>query len=432
MSSGWQQSISELRAQGDAARASGERAGSLAADGARGVRDTAIAVRYAAEADYLRSAQALLRSHLADRLPPRRLPAARIWPGFRDMWRDRVLHRRGGLWRAVPDNADLDQMRRASPGPRLEAVIEQAEALRASLHGHRQRDSLYESYIPDPAGSLAGDPLGGNGRSAPTLPGFPDPAHRLNRAFPQGTGFRIQPGRLDEFDQLWDDESAVHQRAVTFGDEVLALLVELRLNGVTPPAGRLRGAGRWIAREEALVAHRPKWPAKLTGFQIASLAGTCWLVLACTGLPLTFGHHAGLLSHYTWLFMAAALIACTGTGIILRYLPKLIQGHGPRAAAPGIAAALLALVVWQGQGPLAEHFFAGPYDRYEREYADGCLAVTPYRHNAVQAAVADGVLVINPTNGGPTLRLGPAENGGTHPLRPLDQATRTVLDEHGC
>ncbi|MFE3558357.1 hypothetical protein ACFXKW_26375 [Streptomyces sp. NPDC059193] len=432
MSTGWQQAISELRAQGDAARAGGERAAALGTDGARQVRDTAIAVRYAAEADYLRSAQALLRAHLADRRPPRRLPAARIWPGFRDMWRDRALHQRGGLWRAVPDNAAMDQMRSASPGPRLDAVIEQAEGLRASLHGHRQRDSLYESYIPDPAATLVGDPLGGNGRPAPTLPGFPDPAHPLNRAFPQGSGIRIQPGRLDEFNQLWDDESAVHQRAIAFGDAALALLVESRLDGVTPQPGRLRGAGRWIAREEALVTHRPKWPARPTGFQIATLAGTAALVLACTGLPLTFGQHADLLPHYTWLFMTAALIACTGTGIILRYVPKLIQGPGPRAAAPGIAAALLALMVWQGQGPLAEHFFAGPYDRYEREYANGCLAVTPYQHNAVQATVTDGVLVINPTNGGPTLRLGPAENGGTHPLRPLDQATRTVLDEHGC
>ncbi len=46
--------------------------------------------------------------------------------------------------------------------------------------------------------------------------------------------------------------------------------------------------------------------------------------------------------------------------------------------------------------------------------------------------VEDGVLTVTPVSGGSTLRLGPAKDGSMHPLRPLDQATRAVLDEHGC
>ncbi|MFD8416889.1 hypothetical protein ACFV2Q_35010 [Streptomyces sp. NPDC059650] len=36
--------------------------------------------------------------------------------------------------------------------------------------------------------------------------------------------------------------------------------------------------------------------------------------------------------------------------------------------------------------------------------------------------VNDGVLTITPVSGGTTLRLGPAQDGSTHPLRPLDPA----------
>ncbi|MFJ5851095.1 hypothetical protein [Streptomyces sp. NPDC092903] len=431
MSGGWHMAIADLRAQGGAARAGAERVDELNAGGSRETRLPAIAVRDVAEADYLRSAQALLRAHLADRRPPRRLPVARMWPCFRDVWQERALNRLGGLWRAVPGPAAVARMRAEPPEPLLESVIEQAEALRASLHGHRRRDRLYESYVPDRGGPI--DEVIGRGRSAPTLPGVPDPGHLLNRAFRRGgQGMRIQPARLAEFNQLTDDRRAVHERAIAFGDAVLALLVAHRLDGVTPQTGRLLGAGPWVAREEVLIPRRPKWPAKLNVFQIATLAGAGWLVLACTGLPLTFGMRAALLSHVGWLFAAAALITCTGVGIITRYMPKLIQAPGPRAAVPGIAAGLIALVVWQGQAPLAEHFFAGPYDRYDREYATGCLAASPYRRDAVRATADDGVLVVTPISGETTLRLGPAKKGGIHPLRPLDQATREVLDRYGC
>ncbi|MCY0946281.1 hypothetical protein [Streptomyces antarcticus] len=89
-------------------------------------------------------------------------------------------------------------------------------------------------------------------------------------------------------------------------------------------------------------------------------------------------------------------------------------------------------MVWQGQGPVADHFFAGPYERYERELADGCLSASPYRSDAVQTRVEDGVLLVTPTSHGTTLRLGPAEDGSTHPLRPADAATRKVLDDFRC
>ncbi|WP_416962558.1 hypothetical protein [Streptomyces sp. Agncl-13] len=428
MSSHWHRAIAELSAQGDAARAAAQRVD----DAPSTERTTAVAISYAAETDYLRSAGMLLRAHLSDRRPPRRLPVALIWPYFRDAWKARTVDRLGGVWRAIPRDAALEKMRSAPTDPLLTAVLEQAEALQASLHGERQVDRLYESFIPERTGHAVADLVGGGGRSAPTLPGFPDPGHPINRAFPQGSGTRIQPGREAEFTRLSSDRFAVHTRAVALGDAVLALLVEHRAAGVPPQPGRLRGAGRWVGRERQLVPDRAKWPAKLNVYQGVTLAGLGWLVLACTGLPLTFGKEADLLSHALLLFMAAGLIACTGIGLVIRYGPKLIKGPGFGAAVPGIAAGLIALVVWQGQGPVASYYFAGPYERYEREYANGCLAASPYRHDAVQATADGGVLVVTPISGETTLRLGPAEDGGTHPLGPLDQATREVLDRYGC
>ncbi|MGD1220588.1 hypothetical protein AB9Q10_19410 [Streptomyces krungchingensis] len=429
MSSRWHRAIAELSAQGDAARAAAQRV----QDVPSGQRTTAAAISNVAETDYLRSASTLLRAHLTDRRPPRRLPVARVWPCLRDVWKDWALDRRGGVWRAVPRDAALARMRSAPSDPLLTAVIDQAEALQASLRGKRQVNRLYESYIPDRTVSPDASLLGG-GRTAPTLPGLPDPGHPLNRAFPLGgaTGTRIQPGREAEFNQLSTDRSAVHARALAFGDAVLALLVEHRAEGVSPESGRLRGAGRWVGREQQLVPDRAKWPAKLNAYQGATLAGLGWLVLACTALPLTFGTRAHLLSHYTLLFLAAGLIACTGTALIYRHGPKLLTAPGPQALFPGIAAAVIAFTVGQGQGPVADYYFAGPYDRYDRQYANGCLAASPYRHDAVRAMVNDGVLTVTPVSGGTTLRLGPAEDGSTHPLRPLDRATRAVLDEYGC
>lgn len=428
MSGSWERAIAELRAQGLAARASAGRVSEIGADVRQ--RSTAVAIHYAAETDYLRSALALLRAHLADGQPPRRLPAARVWPRpIRDLWKDRVLERTGGLWQTVPGTAVVDQMRSAPTSPLLDAVIEQAEALQASLHGHRRHPRMYEKYFPERDGGARPD---GGGRPAPTVPGFPDPGHPVNLNFAGGTGLRIQPARAEEASRLKDDEFAVHHRALAFGDAVLDLLVEARLDGTRPQAGRLRGAGQWVGRKEALVPARAAWPAKLNGFQAVTLAGLGLLVLACAALPMTFGKEADLFAHYTLLFGASGAVALAGTAIIHRTGPRMIQAPGLRAAAPGIAAGLLALAVWQGQGPVADHFFAGPYERYERELAHGCLAASPYRSDAVQTRVDHGVLLVTPTSQGTTLRLGPAEDGSTHPLRPVDAATRKVLDDFRC
>ncbi|WP_037860719.1 hypothetical protein [Streptomyces sp. NRRL S-241] len=428
MSESWERAIAELLAQGLAARASADRVHETGADIRQ--RSTAVAVQYAAETAYVRSALALLRTHLADGRPPRRLPAARVWRrSVRDLWKERVLARTGGLWHTVPGAAVVDQMRSGPASPLQDAVIEQAEALQASLHGHRRHPRMYEKYFPERDGGVR---LDGRGRPAPTVPGFPDPGHPVNLNFAGGTGLRIQPARAEEADRLKDDEFAVHRRALAFGDAVLDLLVEARLDGTRPQAGRLRGAGQWVGREDDLVPARAEWPAKLGGFQAVTLAGLGLLVLACAAFPLTFGNRADLLSHYTLLSVASGAIAIAGTSIVHRTGPRLIQAPGFKAAAPGIAAGLLAVVVWQGQGPVAEHFFAGPYERFERELGDGCLSASPYRSGAVQTRVEDGVLLVTPTSRGTTLRLGPAEDGSTHPLRPVDAATRKVLDGFRC
>ncbi|MGW6571977.1 hypothetical protein ACWGAN_07345 [Streptomyces sp. NPDC054945] len=179
MSGSWERAIAELCAQGLAARASAGRVSEIGADLRQ--RTTAAAVHYASEADYLRSALALLRAHLADGQPPRRLPAARVWPRpIRDLWKDRVLERIGGLWQTVPGAAVVDQMRSAPASPLLDAVIEQAEALQASLHGHRRHPRMYEKCFPERDGGVR---LDGGGRPAPTVPGFPDPGHASNTAY---------------------------------------------------------------------------------------------------------------------------------------------------------------------------------------------------------------------------------------------------------
>ncbi|MFD8731448.1 hypothetical protein [Streptomyces sp. NPDC059611] len=423
----WHRAIADLSAQGAAARAAAQRVD----DAPGSVRPTAKAISKAVDADYLRSASELLRAHLTDRRPPRRLPVARVWPWFRDVWEARAGGRRGGVWRAVPRDADLVRMRSAPSSDVLAAAVEQAEALQASLHGKRTMGRLYESYIPGPRSDAITELVGG-GRPAPTLPGFPDPGHIVNRCFPRGSGRRIRPDRREEFNRLSVDRSAVHTRARAFGDAVLALLVEDRMGGDAPQPGRLRGAGRWVGHERHLVPDRTKWPAKLNAYRVVTLAGLAWLVLACSALPLTFGMKAGLLSNAPLLLVAAILIACAGIALVVRHGPKLIKAPGLGAAVPGIAAGFAALMLWQGQGSVSSYYFAGPYERYEREYADECLAASPYRHESVRSMVDGGVLTVTPLSGGTTLRLGPAEDGSTHPLRPQDRATRAVLDEYGC
>jgi hypothetical protein len=433
---GWAQAIADLQVQGDAVRAAAERVEALGDDAMRdGSRTTAVAIHYTAETDYLRSALVLLRAHLGGGRPPRRLPVTRMWPRpVRDVWKENSLGRLGGVWRAIPGRAALETMRSAPSEPLLDIVIEQAASLQASLHGHRRHPRMRERYIPDRSGNPI-DAITGGGRPAPTLPGFPDRGHPVNLAFAaDGTGVRIQPGRIAEFDRLKKDEFAVHERALAFGDAVLALLVHHHPADTASEshAGCVRGAGRWVGQEEKLVPDRPAWPSKLDAFQVVALGGLLLLLVVCAALPLTFAKQAGLFSYYTWAFAASGLMVAVGGLGIYRAGPRLLQRAGWNAALPGIAAGLVAILVWQTQGPIASYYFAGPYERYERQYTDGCLAASPYRKDAIQSWVKDSVLVVTPISGGTTLRLGPAEDGGTHPLRPLDQATRDVLAEYGC
>ncbi|ALO13486.1 hypothetical protein AQF52_7903 [Streptomyces venezuelae] len=125
---------------------------------------------------------------------------------------------------------------------------------------------MYEKYFPERDGGVR---LDGRGRPAPAVPSFPDPGHPENRTFAGGTGLRIQPSRADEASRLKDDEFAVHHRALAFGDAVLDMRVEARLDGTLPQAGRLRGAGQRVGREEDLVQaralYRPPCPARWNG-----------------------------------------------------------------------------------------------------------------------------------------------------------------------
>ncbi|WP_055529664.1 hypothetical protein [Streptomyces graminilatus] len=433
---GWAQAIADLQAQGDAVRSSVERVEALGADAMRdGSRTTAVAISYAAETDYVRSALVLLRAHLDGGRPPRSLPVARMWPRpVRDIWKDHCLGRLGGVWGAIPGRAALESLRSAPSDSLLGEVIEQVVGLQASLHGHRRYPRMKERYIPDRSGSPI-DALTGGGRPAPTLPGFPDRGHPVNLAFAaSGTGERIQPDRIAEADQLRTDEFAVHKRALAFGDAVLTLLGHHHPGDTTSEGctGRVRGAGRWVGQEKNLVPDRPAWPSKLDAFQVVALSGLLLLLVACAAIPLTFAKQASLFSYYTWAFAASGLMVTVGGLGIYRTGPRLLQRAGWSVALPGIAAGLAAIVVWQAQGPVANYYFAGPYERYERQYTEGCLAASPYRRDAIQSWVDDGVLVVTPISDGTTLRLGPAEDGGTHPLRPLDQATRDVLAEYGC
>lgn len=84
------------------------------------------------------------------------------------------------------------------------------------------------------------------------------------------------------------------------------------------------------------------------------------------------------------------------------------------------------------RGPVTAYYFADPIDRYQRQYTDGCLAAGPYQLDQIQTQLVDATLVVRPLNGETTLRLGPAKESGTDPLRPLDRATRSVLNQYGC
>ncbi|WP_328373194.1 hypothetical protein OG800_49850 (plasmid) [Streptomyces sp. NBC_00445] len=434
---GWGEAIVALRAQGQAARNAAKRVDELRGETARDRLGTAVAVSYVVETDYLRSAAALLRAHLGGGRPPRRLPVARVWPrGLRDVWKQWMVDRRGGVWRAIPGSRLLERVRAARPDASLRDVAEQLQALQASGRAHREHPRMYEKFIPDGRGPAVDSVVGASGRSAPTMPGFPDRGHWINRNFASGSGIRIQPDRIQEARQLERDESAVHERVLAFGDAVLRLLTDHHradsVGGDAAGSARTHGAALWIAQEQRLVPDRPVWPDRPNAFQSVTLAGLSLLVMALAAIPLTAALQANAFDHLTLLMMVALVIGMGGVAVIYRYGAQLVRKPEWRAAVPGFVAAAAAIMVWQAQAPLAGYYFAGPYERFDRQFLDGCLAASPYRSDAVRSHVDDRVLVVTPINGETPLRLGPAEDGSTHPLRPLNDATRTVLDRYGC
>ncbi|MEU0108340.1 hypothetical protein ABZ313_23680 [Streptomyces sp. NPDC006251] len=403
--------------------------GTEAAGPDRERRTTAVALSYACEADLLRSAAGLLRAHLAGRSPSRRLSVATMWPRpLRAAWKEHAIDQRGGIWRTIRGLEDLLEKVRATAGddPLLAELVTHLEGLHASRHGHRNRGKLYEKYIPSPGAVLW------EGKSAPALFGLPK-GHWINLSFASGTGVRIQPDRMAEVTQMERDERAVGERAVAFGDAVLELL-EHHHGPVAEEAPRLRGAARWIGREDELLPFRPPWPRKPRPEQTITMVGLSLLGFALAAIPWTVAYKSRFLFDHPKLgvlsWVVAAMLAAAG---VYRVGFRALQLPGRAAAAPGVAAAIAAVIVWQVQGPVVEHFYPGDaYERYQRQYTDGCLAAGPYRIDAVQSHVENEVLVVRPISGEATLRLGPAREAGTDPLRPLDRTTRTVLEEYGC
>lgn len=431
----WGKAIAALRAQGQAVRAADERVeecqAAVAAGEARNVRlTTAVALWRLCEADYLRSAVALLRAHLSQSRPPVRMPVAVVWPHpLRQSWKARARDRNGGVWRALPGPTLLAQVEAAGSDVLLDDVAETIRALQASLHGHRTRPRMHERYVPDRSSSQFDA-----GRTAPTLPGFPDPGHWVNQTFSRGSGWRVKPGRGTELRQLENDEHAVHERTETFGSVVLRLL-EHHHGPAAAPAGRpaRRGAARWIGREQQAVPSLVQWPEKLSAAQVITVGGLGWLVLMLAVIPWSVAAKARIFTDHPVLFLLASFaVSGLGAGVVSRFGPRLMRLPGLTAALPGVAAAAAAYVVMQVQGPVAGYFFADPLNRFERQFTNGCLAASPYRLDEIQSQTVGKTLVVRPINGDTTLRLGPAEDGGTHPLRPQDSHTRAVLEKYGC
>ncbi|ATM24650.1 hypothetical protein SMD44_p10151 (plasmid) [Streptomyces alboflavus] len=430
----WSAGATARRAQEETGRAAADRvkdqtaAGDERGEAARARWDrltTAVVLWRTCEADYLRCATALLRAHLAHDRPPVRLPVAVVWPRpLRQLWKARGKDRSGGLWRTIPGDRVLAQVASAAPEDLLENVSKAIKDLQASLHGHRTGPRLHERC--DPERAAADSP-------AATLPGFPDRGHWINQTFGRGSGWRIQPGREAELRALEDEERAVHERVEAFGSAVLRLLEHHHGPSTSPSAMRLSGAARWIGQEQRAVPRRTPWPDKMTMPQTLVLGGFGWLVLVLAAIPLTVAMKARVLSdHPKTVLLVALAVTVSGALAVARIAPRLMRLPGCSAAVPGLAAALAAYAVMQLQGPVAGYFFADPLDRYERQFTDRCLAASPYRIDSIQTQVVDRTLVVRPISGETDLRLGPAEDGSTHPLRPQDQATRAVLEKYGC
>ncbi|MGA5442428.1 hypothetical protein ACPCKW_23320 [Streptomyces griseoincarnatus] len=432
----WGRALAALRAQREAVRSAAARVeecwavtGTEATGPDRARRTTAVALSYACEADLLRSAAGLLRAHLAGRSPSRRLSVATMWPRpLRAVWKEHALDQRGGMWRTIRSLDDLLEKVRATAGDDLllAELVTHLEGLHDSRHGHRNHGKLYERYIASPGAALI------EGRPAPTLFGLPR-GHWINLNFASGNGTRIQPDRIAEARQMERDEHAAGERALAFGDAVLQLL-ERHHGPAAAEAPPPRGAARWIGREDELLPYRPPWPRKLSPEQAITLTGLSLLGFALAAIPWTVAYKSHfLLDHPRLSVLICGVVAMLAAAGVYRVGFRALQLRGRATAVPGVVAAIAAVIVWQVQTPVVDHFYPGDaYERYQRQYTDGCLAASPYRIDAVQSNVEDGVLVVRPLSGEATLRLGPAREAGTDPLRPLDRTTRTALEKYGC
>ncbi|MFJ8752205.1 hypothetical protein ACIREO_23155 [Streptomyces sp. NPDC102441] len=433
----WGKAIEALRAQGEAVRAADARVeecqAAVAAGEAMNVRlTTAVALWRLCEADHLRCAVALLRAHLSQERPPVRMPVALVWPRpLRQLWKARAQDRSGGVWRALPGPALLAQVEAAGSDDLLHEAAKAIRALQSSLHGHRTRPRFHEECIPGRSPS----PLAA-GRAAPTVPGFADPGHWVNRTFARRSSPLVQPDGT-ELRQLESDERAVHERAESFGAIVLRLLEHHYGHTARPsqPSGRplRRGAARWVGREQQAVPSLDQWPQKLNTAQVITVGGLGWLVLMLAAIPWSVAMKARVLTDHPIPFLLASFaVAALGSGAVHRFGPRLMRLPGITAALPGVTAATAAYLVMQLQGPVVGYFFADPLDRFERQFTSRCLAASPYRLDGIQSVTVGKTLVVRPISGGTTLRLGPAEDGGTHPLRPQDSDTQAVLEKYGC
>ncbi|MFD8690769.1 hypothetical protein [Streptomyces sp. NPDC059651] len=284
-------------------------------------------------------------------------------------------------------------------------------------------------YIPDRSSSQLDA-----GRTAPTLPGFPDPGHWINQAFARGSRRRVQQGREAELRQPESDERAVHERAEHFSAVVLQLLEHhYGPGGTSQEEPTRRGAARWVGREQQAVPLLDPWPDKLNAGHVITAGGLGWLVLMVASIPWAVATKARvLIDHPMPFLLSSVMVAGLGAGVVARFGSRLMRLPGLTAAIPGFAAAAAAYLVMHVQGPVAGYFFADPLDRFERQFTSSCLAVSPYRLDEIQSETVGTTLVVRPINGDTTLRLGPAEDGGTHPLGPRDNATRRVLEGYGC
>ena len=313
---GWRRVVGELRAQVEAARTAARRLESVDS----GLRSAAAGVLFGVEVDVLRGATALLRAHLGDQPPPRRLPVAAVWP-LRPVWLDQVVDRLRGVWQAVPGQDVLEQARRVGSGELGAVVAEQGEALRRSLHGQwRQSRSL--------RGASGG------------IGGCPEPR--------------------EEYEQLAARLTGAHEQVVAFAEAVLALLVDRRAGGVLPPAARtVRGAGRWIGREERIGGDHVLAPL-LPFPSVVTLIGLWLLLMVCAVVPVTFMLRAGVYdSHGYLLYLAGPPYVAVGSIGISWLGPRLTRAAGARAAIPGVVAVVVAVAVGVLHVRVADYVWAG-------------------------------------------------------------------------